>query len=147
MIKLKYKDCGNFEFATLIQKLANAQTTVGVAVRIKSIVRELTKGRELISKSYQDDLVSVFGEKNEDGTIKRPEGEPNGFTPVKEKEEEFIKAQEDFGERELDLDCHPLNPTLLADMKCSSKELDLLKGLFTDEAGPGVPSNVAQMRR
>lgn len=146
-IKLKFSAMSSFEFATLIQKMASTPTNNKNACAIARVVRDLEKAQKLISDKYQTDVVEFFGKKGEDGKIIRPEGDPTGYEPLEmEKfDEKLAEALEKFGEEnEFEVNAKPLTPTILADMKISAKEINLLAGLFVeDEAqqatGPGVP--------
>lgn len=138
-IKMKYKDIKSFEFSQLAAKLANTATINARANHIRHIIKELNKAGEQISAEYKSDLIDVYAKKGEDGKVARPEGDPNGFTPDETKMDEFIKAQEEFGEREAEINWRPLTPETLSDIKLTAKELDLLGDLFTDDNGPGIP--------
>lgn len=144
-LKIKYKDIKSFEFSQLAAKLANSPTINVRANHIRHIIKELNAAGDQISKEYKTDLIDVYAKKDEEGKIVRPEGDPNGFTPDETKMEEFLKAQETFGDREAEINWRPLTPDTLSDIKLTAKELDLLGDLFTDDNGPGVPT--LQMQR
>lgn len=146
-IKLEFNTMSSFEFASLVQKLASSPTSNKSACAIARVVRELEKAQKLISETYQKEVVEVFGKKGEDGKVIRPEGDPNGYEPLEMEMEKFDEklaaALEVFGKHEFEVNAKPLTPSVLADIKISAKEINMLKGLFTeDEAqatGPGVP--------
>lgn len=140
-IKTKYQSISSFELAGVLQKIANTQTSNKNASHIRRVINEIKKAGDQIREEYKKDILEVYAQRDEKGEIKRPEGDPNGFDPIVEKEAEFLKAQEDFGGREIVIAWRPLNPDTLADVKLSAKELDLLGELYTDDAGPGVPMN------
>lgn len=86
-------------------------------------------------------ILAKYAEKNEDGTVKRNEGDVNSFTLVEDKKEEWQKALEDFGKNEIEvtMEWRPLTPDALSDIRLSAAELELLGDFFTDQEGPGVP--------
>lgn len=138
-LKMKYKDIKSFEFSQLAAKLANSPTINVRANHIRHIIKELNAAGDRISEEYKTDLIDVYAKKDEEGKIVRPEGDPNGFVPDDTKMEEFMKAQDAFGDREAEINWRPLTPDTLSDIKLTAKELDLLGELFTDDNGPGVP--------
>lgn len=151
MILLKYSEISNFQFAQAIQKIASTPTHGNVASQIHKVTKALSKGRDRISKEYQDAIVETYGKKNEKGEIIRPDGEPNGFEPIEEKQEEFLKAQEDFGQKIAEFDVQPFTIQLLGDIKVSAQDLEAMRGLYAGnredaETKPPVPSNVASIR-
>lgn len=145
-IKLEFNAMSSFEFASMIQKLASSPTSNKNACAIARVVRELEKAQKLISDTYQTEVVEVFGKKGEDGKVIRPEDDPNGYEPLEMEgyDEKLAAALEVFGKHEFEVNSKPLTPSILADIKISAKEINLLKGLFTEDeaqqnAGPGVP--------
>jgi hypothetical protein len=138
-IKMKYEDIGNFEFAQSIQKIGSANTSSYNASRICKLMKQLQKARNEIHESFTKDMLERYAQRNEDGTIKRPEGDPNGFTPLDDKVEEYTKEQEAFGKRLYEFTCAPLNPSILQDVKLSARDIETLKDLFIEESGPGLP--------
>lgn len=140
-IKMKYKDIGAFEFSSLIQKLAQTPTETKKAERICGIVRQIQNARNRIADGYKKDVMEVFGQKNEDGSLKRPENEPSGFVPDESRMEDLNKATEQFGEKEMAFECLPLTSSTLSDIKMSAKEIELLKDIYSKDSGPGVPEH------
>lgn len=150
MVTLKYSETMNFGFAQAMQKITNTPTHGNVASQIHRVAKQLTFARDKIQKEYQEKIVAVFGKKDDKGAIIRPEGEPNGFEPIEEKVEEFKKAQDEFGENTIELDCQPFTVQMLGDIKVSAQDLENLKGLYvgnqTTSEKPEIPSNVASLR-
>lgn len=139
-VKMKYREISGFEFTQAMQKIGSTPTTAQKAAQIRRITKEIEAARKVVVAEFERDIMQVYGAKNEDGTLKRPEGEPTGFEPLEGKHEEIMSAQTAFGEREVTLNIlRPLTPATLSDMKLSAKDLDALKGLFSEEDGPGVP--------
>lgn len=138
-IKMKYKDLGNFEFSQTVAKIANTPTTAQKAKMIRDLVKLISDAKEAITKAFTTEIVEVFAKRDDKGQIVRPEGEPNGFDVDETKFEEFNKTQADFGEREHVFAWRPFTPSLISDVKMSAREIELLKDLFSDEEGPGIP--------
>lgn len=151
MVRLKYSEISNFQFAQAMQKIASTPTHGQVASQIHKVTKKLTAVRNQISKEYQDKIVATFGKKDEAGAVIRPAGEPMGFEPIEEKQAEFMTAQEEFGNTEVELPVNPFNVQLLGDIKVSAQDLEALKGLYAgnnedDAEKPALPSNVASLR-
>lgn len=142
MVTMKYSEISSFQFAQAMQKISSTPTHGAKASAIHKIARALTRAREDISKEYQKQIVEVYGKRDADGKIVRPEGEPNGFEPMEEKQEEFLKTQEEFGANTADLKCDPLTLQMLEDIKISAQDLEALKGLYIgnreDEGKPSL---------
>ena len=108
--KMKYEELSNFQFAQAFEKVATTPNLDGaLKCQVHRIIKTLNKARLLISQEFQEKLVPIYGEKNEDGSIVRPPGEgPLSFKLIESKQEEFKAAQEDFGKNTVDLDTRPL---------------------------------------
>ncbi len=142
MPELKYKEVGSFEFASLIQKIANQPTNNQAASHINKIVKQITAARELIHEQYMKEIREKFAMRKEDGTVDTTgagPGEDMYFNVTPDKMEEFKKAQDEFGMRLFSLNWRPLTPSTLKDVQLSAKDIDTLGELYTDEEGPGVP--------
>ena len=157
-LEFKYNEIGGFEFNQIIQKISNTPTTAEKAGQIRSVVKAVQKLRDKVSEDYKKDILGTYFQKNEDGTPKKAEG-GGEFIPLAGKETEITKANDEFGARvgTIELEgCRPLTPNTLSDMKITARELELLKDLYTEQNGPGVPhmpfptalgSNAPQMRQ
>lgn len=137
--KIKYKEISSFEFQSVVQKIANTPTGGKSACHIRHITKEISEARDRISDEFRRDIMEVFGEKDENGALKRPDHQPNGFTPVADRIEEFKKAQDAFAEREVELKWRKLTPSCLADVKLSGAEMNTIWPIFSEDEGPGVP--------
>lgn len=155
-IKIKYKDLGSFEIQTAIQKIANTAMPAPKAAVISHLIKSAQAVRTQMSEEYKTEVMEKFAQKNEDGSLKRPEGDPQSIIPIEGKEEEMQKANIEFGEKfgelkymlkDKEIIARPLTPSLLADVKLSPKDLEALKDLYSDEEGPGVPSLGPQLVR
>ncbi len=146
-VKMKYIDLGSMQFVTTVQKIANTPTASTRASVIRDWVKAIQNGKDEIKECYQKEIMEVFGQKNEDGTLKRPEGEPNSFVPDETKEKELMEANEAFGLREATIKLNrPITPSIIQDVKITAHELDLLGNLFSDQDGPGLPNMAPQMQ-
>ena len=147
-IKMKYKQIMSFEFSSTMQKISVKETSNKNACAILRIVREVQKGRDQAMKDYQVKVAEVYGVKDENGKLKRPPGEAQGaFEPIKGKEEEIVKAQDELNETEFEVHSKPLNFTILSDMKLSAQDFNVLGPLFVEEetpTGPPLPPNFEQ---
>lgn len=143
MVKLKYSEISSFQFQQAVQKIAATPTHGQKASLIHKTTKAVGQARTQISKEFQDELVPEFAKKDAEGKIIRPEGEPNGFEPDETREAEFLKAQEAFGERWIELPkISPYTLDTLSDIKVSAQDLEALKGLYTgnleDEGKPSL---------
>lgn len=141
MITLKYSEISRFQFAQAVQKISSTPVHGGKASHIHKVVKALGKAREQITKEYASEVIEVFAKRDEAGAIVRPEGDPQGFSPVEEKEKEFLAAQEAFGERTVELKAEPFTPDFISDMKISAQDLDAMASLYTgnlDEVKPAL---------
>lgn len=149
MVVLKYSEISSFQFAQAMQKITSTPTHGQVASQIHKVAKHLNRAREQISKAYQTEIIEKFGKRDEQGKLIRPEGEPNGFEPMEDKQEEFMAAQEAFGQNTIELNCQPFTIQLLGDIKVSAHDLEALKDLYVGnrdgEEKPALP-NVASIR-
>jgi hypothetical protein len=61
---------------------------------------------------------------------------------MEDKAEEFMAAQDAFGEKEYTFTCSPFNPTHLSDVKLSAQDIETLGVLFEEKATPSIPTSV-----
>lgn len=133
----------SFDFTQVMTRVANHQTLPQKALHIRRLIKELERNRTIIHEEFKKEIMEVFGQKNEDGTLKTPEGAPGEYIPIEEKTEEMVKAQESFGKKLATLNWRPLTPDTLGDLKLSAKEIEILGPLLTEENGPGLAANFA----
>ena len=146
-VTMKYKTISEEEFAIAMHKVC--QTPVGnqAACAIRRVSKALNKARDLIAKEYTDEIVEKFGAKDANGKIIIPKG--SMFTVDETKRDEFNKAQDEFGKKEVILECGPLTSTELSDIKLSGRDLEVMGELFSETPtgrsgpqalrGPGLP--------
>lgn len=145
-IKLEFNTMSSFEFASMIQKIASSPTSNKNACAIARVVKELEKAQKLIADTYQTEVVEKFAQKGEDGKVLRPKDDPTDYIKLEMEnfDEKLAAALEVFGKHEFEVVAKPLTPSVLADIKISAKEINMLAGLFSEDeaqqnAGPGVP--------
>ncbi len=137
--KFKYKDLNGFAVQSVITKLDNLHTTPNNASKIRRIIKLVREATAKMQAEYKKELMEKFAVRDEAGKIVEADGQP--FTIADDKIEEFTKAQEDFGEREVELAWTPLDAQTIAGAQVSSKELDALGGLYSEvPVGPGLPA-------
>lgn len=146
MVTMKYSEISSFQFAQAVQKISSTPTHGQKASVIHKVTKALGIARETITKEYQKQIVDVYGKKDEDGKIVRPEGEPNGFEPVEDKEAEFLKAQEAFGENTAEMKCDPFTLQVLEDIKISAQDLEALKGLYIGNREEGEKPSLSAVK-
>ncbi len=127
------------QFLMLVQKISNTQTSGKNASHIRHIVRGLTDARNQMATEHKKEIVEVYAQKDENGKIKAPEDNKDGFIPADDKKEECDKASEAFFNREATIDWKPLAPSTLSDVRLSAREIDLLGELYSEHEGPGLP--------
>lgn len=129
MIKMSYHEMSNFQFQSAKQKLENAPTDGHTAYRISKIVRELDAKRKEIADEYRKDIIEVFAKRDEKG-----EYSEHDWTPDESRQEEFTKAQEDFGNREFTVRRPKLTAHDVRDAKLSAAELTQLGPILDEES-------------
>lgn len=146
MVKVKYKEIMNYAFASALQKIAQTPVHGALASQLHKIIKACAKAKQDIQKEFQKDIVGAFAKKDEKGEIVRPEGNPNDFVPLEGKDDEFMKAQEEFGNREAELQCSQITVQMLQDIKISATDLEGLKTLYSGNAEEGpFPGNVHKL--
>jgi hypothetical protein len=141
-IKLKYSDAGSFEFVQLLTKLYRLPTNNKSSNLFRRIYNEMKKNQDAIIEEYKTTVLEIYAQRDEKGEIIRPDGDPNGFKPMEDKLDDFQKAQDEFGEKLVTFTWGPIRNSDLQDIKLSGHEKDLLKDLYSDEEGPGVPQGI-----
>lgn len=133
MIEMTYGEAANQNFLGAMQKLAGMNLPVRTAYQIKKIADGITQQKRLISDAFQKDLLEPFAQKNEDGTIFKPEGGLEHFEWIKGKEEEAAKAQEAFSERKFILDRRKITISDLGHTQMTARDLMFLSAIVADE--------------
>jgi hypothetical protein len=143
-IKMKYKDIGGFKFVNMISKISSAPTSNKNACHIHNIVKRINQVREKMLADFDKELTQVYAKKDEKGKL-IDDGQ-GGLEIIDDKRDEFLKKQDEFGEREFTIDYRPLTPTVLADVKLTAEDIGQLGPLFTEqESGPDLPHQLVGM--
>lgn len=139
-IKVKFKEISSFEFASTLQKIAAKETSNKNACAIHRMIKEVDSGRKKIQEVYQTEIAEKFGKRGEDGKLIRPEQEPKGYDPIEGREKEIEEALEKFGEITFEVNCKPLTPSILSEVKLSANDIRVLGDLFAEDepTGPGL---------
>lgn len=147
-IKMKYKQlAGGEEFSMMLQKIGYTPTSNKNACHINRIMKALQTHQTALRDGYQSKLIPTYVEKGEDGKAKF-DPKTGEMVILADKREEFTKAEAEFMETEVLLAVKPLTPSVLADIKLSARDIDLLGPLFSEEdesRGPGVPLKLADL--
>lgn len=116
---------------------------VGKVIRL--LQQEIEVAQDLWSKK-----VEQYAEKDEDGQVLCPEGQPPGsFKIPDDKEEEFQQVFEEFHDTEITVETHALPLSMLDGVGLTPGELMLIDDVLTDDTpsrGPGIPEKVAPAR-
>lgn len=140
MIKIPYSKFSTFEFQSACNKIASTPTDGNSAYKIRKILKELKDARAKIAEEYRKELMDVYAVRDAEGKYTE-----ETFAPIAEKAEEFQKAQEKFGEKEVTV----LRPLLtlhdIRDMKLSANEQEALS-LILDDSSAEKPDAPAMMR-
>lgn len=113
------------------------------AAQVRIIAKAVQTARDAMSEEYKTSVLANYFQKNEDGTMKTVEGSEE-YIPVEGKENEIAEANVKFGEKEIEIMLERgvgITPVILSDVKVSARELELLKDLYVEQNGPGLPSN------
>ncbi len=148
MAFLKFSEISSFQFNQTLQKIVSTPTHGESAAVIHKLAKQVTEARDKVAKDYQDKIANVFGKRDAEGKLLRPEGEPNGFEPMEEKQKELETALEEFGKTLVEVNCSPLTIKVIGETKVSALDLESLKGLYSGNPSPGpeLPDNVSSLR-
>ncbi len=136
MLKITYAQASGFLFQQAIQKMGAAPTNGQAAYRINKILAPIKAARERIAVEYKKDIVAEYAKKDADGKF-----DEANFQPDESKLEEFQKAQDAFGLREIDVPRPKLSLSDVKDVKLSADELAALEPILDDAEGdlPQMP--------
>lgn len=109
MLSFKYADLKKTSIGAAIQKLRNASgLNPKTSYSIIKIIRWIEK-EEKIAQSLLEKFTKELAEKNEDGSLKTPEGQPKGtFMVPEEKQEEWRSKEAEWSSIEVTLDWEKL---------------------------------------
>ena len=145
-LKISYKDLSSFEFAQTMQKIGSTPTHGQLASRIHKVVKALDRARKAVRDEYRKEIIETFGKRDDKGALVRPQDNPEGFEPIEEKKDEFLKAHDAFGDRQADLDVKPFTVDMFGDMKISASDLENLGEMYAGNHEPAAAENVKAIR-
>lgn len=136
-LTMKYNQLMAHEFNQLVSKIANTPTSAQKASLLRKAIKKLQDYKNFISAQYVERVVKSHFKCDEEGNpVKDEKGD---YIALAESTDELDKANEAFGQTEIEVET-VFRPSLLADVKgITAREMDLLGNLFTEEDGPGVP--------
>lgn len=140
-VTLKYKSFGGTELDTVLTRIANILMPLQRADEVREILKGIQAGRDQMSKDYRENVLGKFAKKKEDGSFERPEYDPHGFIIADEHAEAARKANESFGEKEVEIEIpYKFHNALFGNEKFSPRERELLDFVWETKKGPGVPT-------
>lgn len=145
MIKMTYQQATSQQFVTAFQRLAGTQFSAQVAYKIKKLADHITRAKKQIAVEYEA-LVNQYAKKDEHGNLVKPEG-GMGFDVEESKQEEFIKAQEEFGKKEFTLEYEPFYLYEFGNAQFTAADLSFLEPIWQEapEMVPGASNNVVNL--
>lgn len=145
MIKIPYKDVSDFNFQTALQKLAGATTDGHSAYKIKKVWVGVKKAREAIAEEYKKDIMPKYVKLDEKG-----EWTPETFQVDPAKEAEFIKAQDEFGAKVIEIDRPQLTMSDIRSVQLSALEQLALEPVLDDtqaeQGAMAIPQAIRQAK-
>jgi hypothetical protein len=142
MIKIKRSQLADLRFVRAIQKLASMPMNTSTAFSIKKIIDILDAARSEMKADYRSEVLEKFSVKDEDGQLVYEDAEKTEFKVLEGKDAELKKAQEEFGEKELELPGVKVNLANL-NVQLSAAELSQLEPIyFHVESAPAEMSSV-----
>ena len=128
-ITVKYKDLSGYAFQSAMSKLSNCTFKDGgrCAYLVKKMNQAIKPLRDKIAAEYKAELMGVYGQPGEDGKL-----DERTFKPIEGKEEEFTKAQEDFGERSAEIDRPKFLAADIKDANLTADEQEAIDPILDD---------------
>lgn len=146
MILIPYKDVSAFNFQTALQKLAGTSMDGHSAYKVKKIFAGVKKGQELVSEKYKAEIMPKFAKLDAEGKfdIEKFEVDPA-------KEAEFVKAQDEFGLQNIEIDRPKLTLQDIRNVQLSPIEQLALEPVLDDSQGdapaqPMMPQGIRQVK-
>jgi hypothetical protein len=135
MIKLKFADLNNEDFARALIKLsnepgwANFQSSYNVAKILRRMKKELQTAREQHFK-----LLENYAKKDEKGGFLVAKEGTFPYQIEDDKREEYDSKMAEFLATEVELDCWPIKETDLGSIKLTPSEINTLDPIFDLQA-------------
>jgi hypothetical protein len=90
-----------------------------------------------MGEGYKTEIMEKYAKRDENGKVMpSPDGNPNSFAFDESKQDEFVKAQEAYGSREVELAVTPFVLNDFKDIRISPKNLNALGKLYVDVEAP-----------
>lgn len=137
MIEMKYEDLSTEAFTMALTRLSRSPFTGKTAYAIKKMVDAVNKARNQVSEEYREEIMGTYAKKGEDGKIAYDE---NGMAVMDDaRQDEFTKAQLDFGKRMAKIDRFKLPLAWLLDAKgMTAMDFAALDPVVDEEAQMGM---------
>lgn len=130
MIKIKRSQLADMRFVMAIQKLANIPMNTNTAHSIKKIIQTLDEARTEMSADYKSEIVEKFSQRDEEGKIAWEDANQSNFKVLEGKEAELREAQEEFGNKELEVPGIKVNLANLNGIQLSPAEMIQLEPIY-----------------
>lgn len=133
-VKMKHSELAAFEFQEAIQKIAVANLDNKTACKVRRVIKEVQTAINSMGEGYKKEIMETYAKRDAEGkVVPSPDGNPNSFAFDESKEAEFVKAQEDYGKKEVVLKATPFVVDDFKDIRLSAKNLNALGNLFVDD--------------
>jgi hypothetical protein len=133
MFKITHSSLANPRFVAAIQKLAQTPFPIKLTYDIKRLVDKITIARREVATEYEKEVLPKFStEKDEHGQPKIEEA----------KQDDFMKAQDEFGLKEKTIDRNKLAVSILvnAGYSLSASDLTALDGILEYDIADEAPA-------
>lgn len=145
-IKLTYKQASSPQFVQALVSLTKTPMNLKLAYQFKKVTDDVNKLKRTIAKEYEAELVAKYAKKDDQGQLV-VNSAMEGIEVDEKYKEEFEKAEEDFGQKEVILDRDQISLLVLsrhfvsiAPASLNALEPIFLDDLETDDQGGNVKS-------
>lgn len=143
MITLTYSQLNDKRLAQAFAKLLGMRTTVGIGLRIKYLCKAVKDTQDGLFKEFREQVLPKFA-------LEGADLDPNSFQLPEGREEEYLKANAEFGNKTATI---PLKKLLVAELDTTREltpmDLIMLEPFIEEptpvpvasppKKGPGVP--------
>ncbi len=138
-MKMTYGQISHFDFSKAMNKLTQAGLPIKASYEVKKLADKIMEARREIAKEYEA-VIEGWVKKNEDGTVARPEGQPNGWDVLDEHKEKFLAFNQSFGEKEVIIPREKIAMSVLGNMTITASELAVLEPVldYGDDERPAA---------
>lgn len=117
--KIKYESVNSYQFNNTLRELSNAKIDIFTSARLAKFLKCMAEVQADIGKEFKKELMPKFAKRDEHNNFN-----PDTFEVKEGMEEEFRKAQEDFGKQEYSVS---VNPLTISDVKdINLKPIDII---------------------